>query len=786
MKGQHSGTFHGLSAGRAARLWERLQTYNRKYHYADLLGAFVFSFLLVLMIRHDSTATLWRVYREGEVAQSTVRMKRAVEIEDLDATEVQRQQAVAKLPVAYDYDPDVFHAVGSQWRAALQAHRQALARPGAITDGRADLSQRLGVDVSVDEYRALARVGLNAALEGSVYSLTSALWDFFVVDTRPQGSAGLEMVDLKTGVSRVLKAREAEAIVTVDELRSIVNRMIGARSRLPQPWNRWNPRDAVALARLEARLLRPNLTLNKKEFEARKAAALKDFRPLVQRLEKGEVLVREGERVSRRAAQVMAEFAKVASRESRVGGLLAEAVFCALSLGFVLLFLRRQYPYVLRNSKDVAVAAGVLLTSVAALKLLIVFNLEILAEQFPSLPVSFFLFLIPIATPSMVSRLLIGPRLTLFFTVVHAACAAMLLEKAGLYGIYVLVSGLVGSASLAQCKTRGALYRAGIIASMACAILAVCLVAAWGGRVPLSSDAERVTGWPVYIWSFVAGLVAGWLSSAFTLVITPLVENLLDYTTDLKLLELARMDHPILRELVVKAPGTYHHSIIVGSLSEAACEAVGANALLTRVGAYYHDIGKIGRAEYFVENQGAQGNPHDHTRPHMSAKIIISHVKDGKVMAEKQKLGKFLIDFIETHHGTTLVSYFYNKAKQEAAKPDSPISPDEVHEEDYRYPGPKPQTKEHAILSLADAVEASTRSLVDPTPARIEGMVQKIIQKAFADGTLDEADITLREVNLAGQAFLRILLGIHHNRIQYPDQEKDLPPAPGLIRFGRK
>jgi len=362
----------------------------------------------------------------------------------------------------------------------------------------------------------------------------------------------------------------------------------------------------------------------------------------------------------------------------------------------------------------------------------------------------------------------------------------LLLEKAGLFGIYVLVTSLVASASLSQCKTRGALYRAGAWASVACALLAVCLVAAWGGRIPLSSDAEHVTGLPVYVWTFVAGSIAGWFASALTLVFTPLLENLLDYTTDLKLLELARMDHPVLRDLVVKAPGTYHHSIIVGSLAEAACEAVGANALLTRVGAYYHDIGKIGRAEYFAENQGGGPNPHDHTRPHLSAKIIISHVKDGKVLAEKHKLGKALVDFIETHHGTTLVSYFYNKAKQEAAKPDSTISPDEVREEEFRYPGPKPQTKEMAILSLADSCEAATRSLQDPTPARIEGMVRKIIQRAYAEGTLDEADITLREINLAERSFIRILLGIHHNRIQYPDQEKGLPPPPDVIKFGRK
>jgi putative nucleotidyltransferase with HDIG domain len=786
MKGVRSGAFHELGASRATRAWERLRLFNRRYRYADFLAAFVFSFLLVLMVRHDSSGNMWRTYKEGEVAQSTVRMKRPVEIEDLDATEAQRQQLISKLPLVYDYDTDAFHSVGTVWKGAVQSHRQAVAK-GATKDPRADFAAKLGVEVLTEEYRVLERLGFTPALEGSIYGLTSSFWDLYVTESRVGGS-NLELNDLKSGASRIVKSREAETFSTLDELRTRVTQLVSARSlpKMPQPWNRWDAKDAASVAAVQVRLLRPNVTLNKKEFEARKADALKDFRPLVQRLEKGEVLVREGERVSRRAAQIMAEFAKVRSRESHVGGLLAEALFCALSLGFVLMYLRRQYPYVLSRTKDVWVGAGLLLTSLASLKLLLVFQLEILAEQFQGLPVSFFLFLIPVATPAMVSRLLLGPRLTLFFSVLHASCAALLLERAGLFGIYVLVSSFVGSVSLSQCKTRGSLYRAGLWASAACAVLAVCLVAAWGGRVPLSSDAERVTGWPVYLWTFAAGAIAGWLSSALTLVLTPLLENLLDYTTDLKLLELARMDHPLLRDLVVKAPGTYHHSIIVGSLAEAGCEAVGANALLTRVGAYYHDIGKIGRAEYFVENQAGGPNPHDHTRPQLSAKIIISHVKEGKVMAERHKLGKALVDFIETHHGTTLVSYFYNKAKQEAAKPDSPISPEEVVEEDFRYPGPKPQTKEMAILALADSCEAATRSLVDPTPARIDGMVKKIVQRAFQEGTLDEAEITLREVNLVSQAFIRILLGIHHNRIQYPDQERDLPPAPGVVRFGRK
>jgi len=186
-------------------------------------------------------------------------------------------------------------------------------------------------------------------------------------------------------------------------------------------------------------------------------------------------------------------------------------------------------------------------------------------------------------------------------------------------------------------------------------------------------------------------------------------------------------------------------------------------------------VGKIGRAEYFAENQTHGFNPHDTMKPQLSAKIIISHVKEGKVLAEKFKLGKSIIDFIEQHHGKSRVDYFYQKAKQLAEDPRSDVEPDEIRVEDYSYPGPNPQSKEAAIMALADACEASTRSLVDPTPARIEGMIKKIVNRALEESILDEADITLREVHLVAKAFLRILLSIHHNRVQYPGQETSLP-----------
>jgi putative nucleotidyltransferase with HDIG domain len=234
------------------------------------------------------------------------------------------------------------------------------------------------------------------------------------------------------------------------------------------------------------------------------------------------------------------------------------------------------------------------------------------------------------------------------------------------------------------------------------------------------------------------------------------------YTTDIKLLELANLDRPILRKLMLEAPGTYHHSVVVGSLVEAAADAVGANPLLAKASGYYHDVGKIKKPLYFIENQAGGENKHDKLAPSMSSLILIAHVKDGVEIARHHKLGRAIIDIIQQHHGTSLIAYFYEKASQLKGT-------DDVKMEHFRYPGPRPQTKEAGLVLLADAVEAASRSLENPTPARIKGLVQKIINKLFLDGQLNECELTLRDLHEIARSFNKILTGIHHHRIEYPD-----------------
>jgi putative nucleotidyltransferase with HDIG domain len=266
------------------------------------------------------------------------------------------------------------------------------------------------------------------------------------------------------------------------------------------------------------------------------------------------------------------------------------------------------------------------------------------------------------------------------------------------------------------------------------------------------------------IYCVIFAAIGGIINAFLVTGTIPLIENLFYYTTDIKLLEQANFDSPVLRELMVRAPGTYHHSVLVGNLVEAAAEAINANPLLARVAAYYHDIGKSSKPFYFIENVGQSDNRHDRLAPSMSALILIAHVKEGAELAKEHRLGQPIVDIIRQSHGTGLITYFYQKAKNLAAQEGKVVD-----EQEFRYPGPKPQTREAGLVLLADHVEAASRTLADPNPSRIQGMVQKIINNIFIDGQLDECELTLKNLHEIAKSFNRILAGIYHQRIDYPE-----------------
>jgi putative nucleotidyltransferase with HDIG domain len=357
----------------------------------------------------------------------------------------------------------------------------------------------------------------------------------------------------------------------------------------------------------------------------------------------------------------------------------------------------------------------------------------------------------PLAAASMIVCLFLGMEIAFPFAMVLSLSVAVMLQNRLELFIYFFLSSVMGAYWIQHCRERKVFIKAGLKLGLL-NILLVTAIDIYSGTFP---KIEVLWDWG---FALQAGVVAGMITTG----IAPLIELAFGFTTDITLLELANFDQPILRRLMIEAPGTYHHSVIVGSLVEAAAADIGANPLLAKVCGYYHDIGKLKQPLYFVENQLDGKNRHDKLAPSMSSLILISHVKAGVDLAKKNKLGQAIIDTIQQHHGTSIITYFYEKAKQQRG-------PDAVKIDDYRYPGPKPQTRETGLVMLADIVEAASRTLHNPTPSRIQGLVQNLINKVFSDGQLDNCELTLRNLHSIAKSFNKILTGIHHHRVEYPE-----------------
>lgn len=362
-------------------------------------------------------------------------------------------------------------------------------------------------------------------------------------------------------------------------------------------------------------------------------------------------------------------------------------------------------------------------------------------------------YAVPVAAGAMLVQFILNSEIAIVFAVVLALFAGFLLEGSLPFAIYFLIGSLVGAHGLRYCTRQTTLIKAGIRVGLANILFILCYNT-------MNASIFRLETLFGGAFGFLGGVIAGIIVTG----LAPLFEAIFGYSSNIKLLELANLDHPALRELVLRAPGSYHHSIVVGNLAEAAAEAIGANPILARVSSYYHDIGKSKKPQYFIENQPDRENKHDKLSPSMSSLILISHVKEGMEMAKKYKLPAVITDFIPQHHGTSLIKYFYDKAK---GKTNPELQT--INEEDFRYHGPKPQTREAGIVMLADAVEAASMTLTEPTPARIRGMVQKIINNIFTDHQLDECMLTLKDLHQIAKSFNLVLGGIFHHRIDYSE-----------------
>ncbi len=366
-------------------------------------------------------------------------------------------------------------------------------------------------------------------------------------------------------------------------------------------------------------------------------------------------------------------------------------------------------------------------------------------------------YLIPITIGSMLLTIFFDTKVGFVGTIILSIIIGFLRGNEFNVSVVSIFTGTIAVLSVSRIRTRSWLFNS-ILMIIGAYLVSITIMEILR-YTPFTTIAKY--------WGY--GAINGFISPLLVYGLQVIFEYIFDIATDMRLLELSDLNNPLLRKLSIEAPGTYHHSLMVGNLAEAAADSIAANALLARVGAYYHDIGKIEKREYFIENQMRSKNPHEKLSPTMSCLILMNHVKKGLELARKYKLPKQIRDFIAEHHGTNLIAFFYQKALEKSDN-------EEINESSFRYPGPKPKTKETGIVMLADAIEAAARTLKDPSPSRIRGMVISIVQDRFRESELDDCPLTLRELTRIIESFETVLLGTFHSRIEYPDQDEKLLP----------
>jgi cyclic-di-AMP phosphodiesterase PgpH len=485
-------------------------------------------------------------------------------------------------------------------------------------------------------------------------------------------------------------------------------------------------------------------------------------------VKKGEIIVREGGKISSEDLQKLTALRNIARERQPLTEKVFFLIFIfAAIITVVIDYADRNIKKFRLSQKDLIFSLALILVTVFLLKTWV-----LIFERFASDYPSQLLYIFPIFLFGIIMRITLFSEAVFIFSTILALSATLATEGGISMFAYTFLGNILAAYFSGQVEKRTTMLAAGFFSGLVMAFVMALFHLFQGNPI---MDIAMTMGFIV---------LAGVGSSLLGAGLLPVVEHVFDYTTNFKLLELANLEHPLLQQMMTMAPGTYHHSILVGNLSRAAAESIGAHPILTRVAAYYHDVGKLKMPHYFIENMRGFDDVHKNLSPSMSSLIILSHVKEGVETAERYRLGKKIYEIIQQHHGNSLVSYFYQRAK-DIENPE--IS--SADEKDFRYPGPRPQTKEAGIVMLADAVEAASRTLDDPTPKRIENHVQNIIESIFIDGQLDECELTLKDLHAIQRDFITILIGIFHQRIGYPertDNESAHKKFPRIVEAGQK
>ncbi|MFH1146096.1 MAG: HDIG domain-containing metalloprotein [Pseudomonadota bacterium] len=702
-----------------------------------VVSLFVASLLSPNLLQHYTR------YKLGDIAEEDIKAAAAFLVEDYLPTEKKRAAAAQAVPPAYDLDTTVLEQKIRRIQMAFSLMREQANYP---EERKKDFETLLGIsNLPEDIFRTMERKRFRSELEKGIVALVGPVMANGVMAGKAvMGATGSDIIVTRTHP-------ESERRVTSDMLFDLNEASASIDNNALRLPGDFTSAERKCMAFIAQRLLQANTVFNEKETLERRRQARTKVTPIYLQVKKGEMIVREGERIQEPHLFKLRALERASRHANVISILLGTALLSAIVLKSLYSASLKPIKLLAVSNKSILFLCVMLVFTLVAAKMSL-FIIDAVVAKLPSLDSSILLYTLPVASGAMLVSIFLNSEVAIVFSLPAAILSALLFSDTLALFVYFLIGSTIASKNVSRYKERGSLLKAAMVVASGQALLIVAFNLSSGSLFSIRTAA-----------SIIAALVGGSLLGIVVIGLTPIIEIIFGYTTNFRLLEQASMDHPLLRELMLQAPGTYHHSVVVGSMVEAAAAAIGANSLLAKVSAYYHDIGKVRKPAYFIENQAGTENKHEKLAPSMSSLILISHVKDGVEMAKRHRLGTELIDVIRQHHGTSLITYFYEKAKN---IPDLQTPP---HLEDFRYPGPIPQTKEAGLVMLADAVEAASRTLNDPTPARLQGMVQKIINGIFADGQLNDCELTLRDMHQIAKSFTRILTGIFHHRIEYPE-----------------
>ncbi len=730
-------------------------TLEIKNRYSPLLVLLLISAIFLTFLLYNGVEFIKNKYKAGEIATKTIIAKKSFRYVNVKATNAILKKKIDKSPDVYLYYPEIKATLSRKIMKAF-----ALAR--SYKDGHAqnkqnmDISEnifaaKLGIKLDKAVLNEFYYLNYNKNIEAYILKIVSSIYKKGVL-SRP--TADNKKIEIKNVITNRLKTiNYPQTFFTLKKEKGFTYYYTKKYLGFLPPYMQ---NDIYGLV---YRMIKPDIVYSKYLTIKKIEDIKKENVPIYIHINEGMLLVSAGELITKSKALELntydAEFKLKNNIPSLIG--LFFVITMLLSLSYVFPY---RYIKKFRNSidfKNVVFIIAILLSSILVIKAGIIFS-KALSLYFPFINRNDIYYLIPFAFGPMLIRIILNSEVSVVYIALFSILTSIIFKNSIFFMIYTFAGSFIASYEVFDFSSWSRVVKAGVITGFLNSFMVLAFALIGLNLINIQN-----------IYSIILAFLSGVISSIMVIGLIPLFEKLFDFTTDFKLLELSSSNNPLLRQFSIVAPGTYQHSIMTAALAESAASSVGANPLLARVASLYHDVGKITKPNYFIENISNSENPHDKLAPTMSSLIISSHVKDGQELAKKYKLGDKIENIIGEHHGTSMIGAFYEKAFSE--NKDGHLSKDA-----FRYSGKKPQTKEAGIIMLADSVEAISRTMTNISPSRLELMVRKTINRIYSDGQLDECELTLKDLHSIGDAFVKVLNSVFHQRIPYagkPVEEYD-------------